>query len=124
MIQKLQVTLLVTDKDVRVLGGGELEDSEIRDAVSEAVRWRDARAVEVRMLTFPVALLEAPKPQTAEPKLDVAVPQDVRALVESEMRRRYRHAQNEAWDLFLDALEPGDYRVTREPGVRGLRKLP
>jgi hypothetical protein len=115
------VTLLVTDVGAFVL------DSEEQDAVMErireVVRWENARAIEIRKVEFPVQLLETPvlAEVTALPVLNI--PQDIKDAVTQVMKERRMQIVDQSWDLLMDAMQPGLYRIYKEEGVRGISRV-
>jgi hypothetical protein len=119
---ELRIRLLVTDVGVRAFES-DVGDEAVREAVRNAVAWEGARAVEVRDVAIEVELLARPAPRTADAKPVVEVAQDIRELVEAELRRRRREVGDEAWDVLMDALHPGTYEIKRADGMRGMRRL-
>lgn len=118
------VRLLVSDKGVHVLNSKEdVDREELSNLLQEEIRWEGAKVVEIREVTISVALLPTPVKASAEAKPVLSVPEDVRDMVEDEFKRRRVQDRDAAWDTIMDALEPGLYRIKKEPGMRGISKL-
>jgi hypothetical protein len=116
------IKLLVTDKGVKVIDFDTEDDRDrLRELIYGAVMYDGAKVVEIREITVTVDLPETPVSARAEGKTH-SVPQDVRDLVEEEMKKRGTRDRDQAWDILMDALSPGLYRVTKEPGMRGLKR--
>lgn len=118
---QVELTLVVTDKDVSVVRD---DPNEVIDTVIEAVRWQGATKVEVRKYTFQVPLLSSELPQEVTPNVEDVTSPDLREVI-AKAAKRYA-SQNPTFDAYaalMDAVAPGTYQVEKSPGMVGIRRV-
>jgi hypothetical protein len=119
---EIKLWLVVTDVGAVVASGDEEDRGEVGRLVSEAIRFEGAKVAEVRQVSFDVELLGPPVPEQVSPKPAIVVEQDIRELVEAEMKIRYMQDRDQAWDAIMSALPSGLYRITKDKYSRSMSR--
>jgi len=115
---ELEVTILVTDKNVRFLGD-DPERADIAQAVLEAVRYNSATSVEIRKVKFEVELLKAPQVTDVHPNIEIAVTPDITEALTAAARSRGEGLQ----DALIHAFPEGKYTVERTSGMISITRV-
>lgn len=114
--------LVVTDTGVHPVPDPD-DTARVAEIVRDSVAYGGAKVVEIRDIVLSVDLPSTPVLADAEVREELRVPQDIRDVLEEEMRRRRISDRNTMWDVLMEALPPGRFEVYREPGMRGFRRL-
>lgn len=116
------VKLLVTDVGAKVLDA-DIDRADLSEKVREAIRWEEARMVQICDFTIEVNLLEPPEKTIDPVPASRQIPEDLQKLIEQEMAKRKKELRDEAWDILMDAFPAGKYQIYKEGGVRGMKRI-
>jgi hypothetical protein len=113
--KKIQVLILVTNKDAKVLGEGKkLDDKDSQEEVASEIKWavsfEGVRAAELRLVELDVALLELPPVTQVRDAKQTVIPQEIKALVEETMAKQRGMDIERFWDILIN-LSPGTYKI-------------
>ena len=117
---KLQIRLLVTDKDVTVLR----DSSDIREQVVEAFVYEGAKIAEIRDVTIEVEL-PVPSPTTNTTPIEtIEVPIDVREAVRKAAEEKQIKTDEDRWREWMRVCPPGLYWFHRTDYSYGMTRIP